>query len=342
MHTATINRAPSESTQGGSPGSTSFTLSKNGLDDIIGRSEIMQELYWKVELVAGNDIAVLLTGESGTGKELVARSIHKHSSRSSGFFLPINMGALAKDLVSNELFGHEKGAFTSASHRQDGLFEKAQTGSLFLDEIATMDISTQAALLRILENREFRKVGGNRTIKSNARIIAATNSNLRHLVDQGSFRKDLYYRLEVFTIHLPPLRNRKEDIPLLADHFISLFNRELGRQVHSIAPDALTYMMQYRWPGNIRELKNVMQRAMLFSNDKVITAKNIAEEVTGHDKEMDKKHLPMGLTLREVEKRYIKKTLKWFQGNKVQTARALGISRRALYNKLAAENPTGK
>lgn len=305
---------------------------------IIGRSECMQDIYWKIELVAQNGVTVLITGESGTGKELVARAIHNLSNRSSGPFFAINLGALSNELVASELFGHERGAFTGATELSEGVFESAEGGTLFLDEVSSLDTKSQVSLLRVLENREYRRVGGKRMLKTDARIIAATNKNLLNVVKKGSFRKDLYYRLEVFTLNMPPLRERWEDIPLLVTHFISQFNKELGKGVRGISKEALEYLLQYKWPGNVRELKNSIKRAMILSNGDVITPEDLHERILMN--EVKEKHdaWEIGLPLREVEKRYIEQTLRWSQGNKMKTARMLRISRRALYNKIEAYN----
>ena len=305
---------------------------------IIGESQCMKDIYWKINLIAQNDVTVLLTGESGTGKELVARAIHELSNRSSDPFFALNLGALAEELVTNELFGHEKGAFTGAVERNDGVFETARDGTLFLDEISTLDGKSQVSLLRVLENQEYRRVGGKNPIKTNVRIIAAANQNLLNMVKKGAFRKDLYYRLEVFTINLPPLRKRKEDIPLLIDHFITLFNKELEKAIHGIGQDALEYCMNYKWPGNVRELKNTIQRAMILSKKSVITAESLPEHVLINETQEVCDALEVGLPLKELEKKYIKRTLQYTCGNKVQAASMLAISRRALYNKIKAYN----
>jgi DNA-binding NtrC family response regulator len=305
---------------------------------IVGKSKCMQDIYWKINLIAQNDVTVLLTGESGTGKELVARAIHNFSNRSSGPFFALNLGALSKDLIANELFGHEKGAFTGAVERSDGVFGTARDGTLFLDEISTLDCKSQVSLLRVLENQEYRSVGGKKPIKTNVRIITAANQNLFNMVKKGTFRKDLYYRLEVFTIKLPPLRKRKEDIPLLVNHFITLFNTELETLIRGIGHDALECCMNYKWPGNVRELKNTIQRAMILSKKSVITTEHLPEHVLINETPEVYDAWEMGLSLKELEKKYIERTLQYTCGNKVQAANMLAISRRALYNKIKAYN----
>lgn len=306
---------------------------------IIGRSECMQDIYWKIELVAQNGVTVLINGESGTGKELVARAIHNLSSRSSGPFFALNLGAFSKELVASELFGHEKGAFTGAVERKEGVFESARGGTLFLDEVSTLDRKSQVSFLRVLENREYRRVGGKRTLKTDARIVAATNRNLLNMVNKGTFRKDLYYRLEVFTINLPPLRKRREDIPILTSHFITMFNKELGTDLRGVSQEALAYLLAYDWPGNVRELKNNIKKAMILSDQHVITPEDLPKHILINETEQEEHEAwEIGLPLKEIEKRYIEQTLSWSRGNKMKAARMLGISRRALYNKIEAYN----
>lgn len=305
-------------------------------DNLIGQSDCMKEIYRKITIASENDITVLITGESGTGKELVARSIHKRSNRAKAPFIPVNMGVLSKELAPSELFGHEKGAFTGATEPQDGLFEIASGGTLLLDEVESLDHKTQSILLRILENREYRKVGGKKTIRTNARIIASSNKNLRDDVEAGSFRRDLYFRLEVFTINLPPLKNRCDDIPFLLKHFTTLFNKEMGKTINKISQEALDRLMRYEWPGNVRELKNIIQRAMLLSKKNIITSDDLPERLQAKPLQKQTLNLEAGLPLKEVEKRYIENTLRWSQGNKLKAAKVLGISRRALYNKIEA------
>jgi transcriptional regulator with PAS, ATPase and Fis domain len=307
-------------------------------DGLLGQSRYMKDVYWKINLAAENDITVLITGESGTGKELVARSIHNRGKRSSDPFVAINMGALSKELAPSELFGHEKGAFTGATESRNGIFESASKGTLFLDEVSSLDHKTQTSLLRILENREFLRVGGRKTIRTDARIIAATNRNLREAVESGTFRRDLYFRLEVFTINLPPLRERWDDIMILVKGFIEMFNREMGRSVNKVPQDVLDYLIKYEWPGNVRELKNVIQRAMLLSKKNIITSEYLPDRILARNPQKKSLNLEIGMPLKEVEKRYIERTLWWLRGNKLKAAKLLGISRRALYNKIEEHN----
>ncbi|MBN1861237.1 MAG: sigma-54-dependent Fis family transcriptional regulator [Candidatus Thermoplasmatota archaeon] len=311
---------------------------QKSFDGLVAQSKLMQDIFWKINLAAENDITVLISGESGTGKELVAKSIHHRSQRSGGPFIPINMGAVTRDLAPSELFGHVKGAFTGATELRDGLFENASGGTLFLDEVSTLDNKTQTSLLRILENREFRRVGGKKTIYTDARIIAATNKDLRKAVEEGTFRKDLYFRLEVFTITLPPLRERWIDIPLLIKEFIKRFNKDMGKHVKKVSKDAIDYLIKYEWPGNVRELKNVIQRAMLLSKKNIITAEFLPDRMITDHSQNKNLEIEIGLPLREVEKRYIERTLWWSRGNRVKAASMLGITRRTLYNKIDEYN----
>jgi len=248
-------------------------------DQLIGRGAAMQTICKEIGRVAGQDVNVLILGESGTGKELVARAIYHHSRRSLAPFLAINCAAIPESLLESELFGHEKGAFTGADQRRIGKFEQCHGGMLFLDEVGDMAANTQAKILRILEERNFERVGGSETISSNVRILAATNQNLETLIEQGRFRKDLYYRLRGVTIHLPPLRDRKEDIPQLSHHFLFRFNRELGTSIQSIAPEAMERLMQFHWPGNVRELQSVVRESLLRSSGSVLLSEFLPPEL---------------------------------------------------------------
>jgi nitrogen regulation protein NR(I) len=234
-------------------------------DVLVGRCPAMQEVYKAVGRVAGQDVTVLITGESGTGKELVARAVYQHSRRAAGPFLAINCAAIPETLLESELFGHEKGAFTGAERRRVGKFEQCSGGTLFLDEIGDMAPLTQAKILRVLQDQQFERVGGEQTIRTDVRLIAATNRELERLVGTGQFRSDLYFRLNVFTIRLPPLRDRGDDLPLLVDHFLRRFSRELGKDVRAASPDALRLLAQYHWPGNVRELQSVLKQALLHA-----------------------------------------------------------------------------
>jgi two-component system nitrogen regulation response regulator GlnG len=237
---------------------------------LVGRSPAMQEVYKAVGRVALKDITVLILGESGTGKELVARAIHHHSRRSTGPFLAMNCSAIPETLLESELFGHEKGAFTGADRRRIGKFEQCTGGTLFLDEIGDMAPLTQTKMLRLLQEQRFERVGGSETIQTNVRLIAATNCNLEQLVAKGAFRQDLYYRLSSFTISLPALRERTDDLPLLVDYFLRRYNLELGREIRQVAPEAMACLQRYTWPGNVRELQNILRQALLHAAGPVL------------------------------------------------------------------------
>ena len=303
-------------------------------DEIIGKGKNIKSVLKKIREIADIDVPVLVTGESGTGKELVARAIHQASKRSDKPFIAVNTGAIAKDLIISELFGHEKGSFTGAVDQKKGKFEEANGGTLFLDEISTMNESVQIALLRVLENHTIDRVGGKREIPVNVRIVAATNENLEDCIAEGTFREDLYYRLNVYLIELPPLRDRIEDIPLLAEHFIHNFNQEYNRNIKGVSSEAMTLLKNYGWRGNVRELRNVVLRAMISSKNEIkksdlpinaIKGNMPGEEIRFH----------AGTSLPEIEKESIIKTMKKVNGNKAKAAELLGISRRSLYNKIA-------
>ena len=321
--------------------------SRYGFTEIIGISSPMQEVFRLMGKVAGVDAAVLVTGESGTGKELVARAIHRRSKRSRGPFVAVNCSAIPHNLVEAEFFGHEKGAFTDAQGRRAGTFEQAHGGTLFLDEIGDLANDAQAALLRALQEKQITRVGSAhsaRPIDVDVRVIAATNKDLEKEVSQGNFREDLFWRLDVVHIQLPPLRRRRPDLPLLFDRFLQRINRELGLDVHSIAPEARQLLLDYEWPGNVRELENTLCRAMILCEDGVLTASDLAPRVRG-ERSGGESTMPAdlgGLTLadavREVterlEKRMIVSRLDEHNGNRTATAKNLGISRKTLFNKM--------
>ncbi len=241
-----------------------------GLDNIVGKSQPMQQVYDLIRLAAPSKSNILILGESGTGKELVAKAIHHHSRRAQGPFVTVNSGSMPPDLLESTLFGHVKGAFTGAIATKKGLFEVANNGSIFFDEIGNIPADTQAKLLRVIQEKEFMRLGGVDVIKVDVRIVAATNAELESLVQQGAFREDLYYRLNVITLHLPPLRRRTEDIPLLARHFLQLYAAENGKELREISPAAMQLLMDYRWPGNVRELENAIERAVVLSSGEVL------------------------------------------------------------------------
>lgn len=303
--------------------------------EIIGTTPEMVAIYKKVARVARIDSPALILGESGVGKELVARAIHRHGPRFAGAFAVINCGALPETLLESELFGHEKGAFTGAVASRRGLLESAVGGTVFLDEIAETSLQFQVKLLRVIQEREVRRLGTNETFRVNIRLLAATNRDLKEMVRSNQFREDLFHRLNVFTISVPPLRERRPDIPVLASHFLKEFCGQAGKTV-GLATDAVTALQAYHWPGNVRELRNVIERAVTFCDTNVIQASDLE---LGDEEEVDDDRLP-GLSapattgsLDEMEKEHILKVLGQTGGNKKRAAEILGIERRTLYNK---------
>jgi two-component system, NtrC family, response regulator HydG len=305
---------------------------------IIGRSQKMKEVLERVAQVAPSEATVLILGESGTGKELIANALHQGSARTDRRFIKVNCAALPETLLESELFGHEKGAFTGAIARRPGRFELADGGTIFLDEIGEMTLATQSKLLRVVQEREFEPVGSTKTVKVDIRIITATNRNLEEEVKAGRFREDLFYRLNVVPIPLPPLRERKEDIPLLVEHFLKVYNEKNGRNLQGFHPRALDALMRYAWPGNIRELENVVERSVILSRDDYVPFSELPlpiREATGDsDVKEIREGLRPGMTIREMEKELIVKTLEDNDGNRTRTARVLGITRRTLQHKL--------
>ena len=315
-----------------------------GFGSLVGKSPKMQEVYTQIEKIASARGTVLIQGESGTGKELVAKAIHFNGSRKSGPFVVINCGAIPETLQESELFGHEKGAFTGAVALKKGLFEEAHGGTLFLDEVAELAPGLQAKLLRALQDGEIRRVGGTKTLRVDARIIAATNRDLAAEVREGAFREDLFYRVNVIPIFLPPLRERGEDLPLLADHCLDRLTREGGGTRKRLSAEALRTMMAYPWPGNVRELEHALERATLLSEGEVITHHDLPPEILAPKDEVTV-ILPdsaatfketMARVIREVEVRLIRRALTQSGNNRIEAARILGISRRALFYRLKA------
>jgi len=322
----------------------------------IGESLSMQRIRTLVEKVAPTQSTVLITGESGTGKEVIAREIHRLSLRRNGPFVPVNLGGIPDTLVESELFGYERGAFTGADRRKEGMFEVASTGTLFLDEIGDMPIHLQVKLLRALQERKIQRLGGTSSIPIDVRIIAATNRNLESKVKEGTFREDLFYRLNVIRIHLPPLRERPEDIPLLAVHFLEKISRETGARVKQFSPEALEGLKNYPFPGNVRELENLVERACILSEGETIRLRDLgfpetrgpvfnqslAQSITpmnsdpsmppGESNSLDDTARPK--TLRDLEKEAIQEALRRNNGNRTRTALELGFTRRTLLNKI--------
>ena len=296
--------------------------------ELVGQSRAMQKVLESIRTVAPTDTTVLIRGESGTGKELVARAIHNLSSRRFMPLVTIHCGALTETLLESELFGHEKGAFTGAQYRKKGKFEIAEGGTVFLDEIADISLKTQTDLLRVLQEKEITRVGGNQIIKVDFRAVAATNRDLEALVKDGTFRPDLYYRLNVFGIELPPLRERKEDIPLLVDHFIRKFARAMGKRFTGVNRSGLEVLMNYDWPGNVRELENAIERAMVIGREPEIQAADFPLQLKAPVQP------ETGLALADVERGHILRVLEACEWNQTRAAKVLGIDRVTLYNKI--------
>lgn len=303
-----------------------------GFEAIVGESPEIKALIEQLRLVADTTATVLIEGESGTGKELVAHAIHKNSRRASKPFIPIHCGALCETLIESELFGHEKGAFTGALARKPGLIEVADGGTLFLDEIGEIPLSTQVKLLRFLETREFMRVGGVEPRKVDIRVIAATNRNLKEEVEEGRFREDLYYRLNVVKVTIPPLRSRQTDIPILVNHFLREFGERHGKPELSLTQEALQKLQAYHWPGNVRQLKNVVENLVIFAQSPVIGVENLPSEIAGQPAE--KIDYVPGMPLDELERQAILKTLEATGGNRSKAASMLGISRRTLIRRI--------
>ncbi|MFO7897512.1 MAG: sigma-54 dependent transcriptional regulator [Planctomycetota bacterium] len=307
-------------------------------DDIVGTSSAMQQVYELIQKVVETDVTVLICGESGTGKELIAQAIHDHSARKDDPFVKLNCVAIPEGLLESELFGHEKGSFTGAVQRKSGKFELANEGTIFLDEIGDMSLATQAKILRVLQEKEFELVGGTETIGIDVRVIAATNKDLARAVEEARFREDLYFRLNVFSIVVPPLRERKEDIPLLVDNFLYHANEEMGRAVDGVSSEVMDLLQMYHWPGNVRELENCVHRAVVMADEDIITPRclplhlqSIAEDpkYTLPDK-VDS----LDDTLDDVEKQIIVDTLHQTGGVQSKAARLLGVSERSLWHRV--------
>jgi len=315
-------------------------------DAIVGRCPAMREVYKAIGRVAEQNVTVLVTGESGTGKELVARAIYQHSKRASGPFLAINCAAIPEPLLESELFGHEKGAFTGADRKRIGKFEQCHGGTIFLDEVGDMPPSTQSKMLRVLQEQTFERVGGNETVRTDVRVIAATNRDLLALVGAGNFRADLYYRLGGFAVHLPPLRERGEDLPMLVRHYLRRFSREMGREVTEASPEALESLRAYPWPGNVRELQSVLRQALLGARGGVLVPAFLPESLRGPVPATDAngfdlegfvrdrlRHGSQAIypeTISAVEQVLLPMVLRHTGGNQVQAADLLGITRKTL------------
>ncbi|MGD0908711.1 MAG: sigma-54 dependent transcriptional regulator [Candidatus Acidiferrales bacterium] len=305
--------------------------------NIVAQSDKMQAVLGLVERVAPTNSTVLLGGESGVGKDLIARAIHEHSQRASGPFVKINSTAIPETLLESELFGYEKGAFSGAAISKPGKFEMADKGTMFLDEIGDVPAAIQVKLLRVLQDREFERLGGTKTHKVDIRLVAATNRDLRAALEEGTFREDLYYRLNVVAIDIPPLRDRKEDIPALADFFLERYAKESSKTVTSITPSAMKKLTDYHWPGNVRELQNIIERGVTLSTGTTLDAADIYldDPATSRPISSTPHVLPPGMTLEQWEDETIREALRRANGNKSQAARALGLSRNALRYRLS-------
>lgn len=311
--------------------------------NIVGRSRSMQDVFNLISQVAPTNSTVLIYGETGTGKELVARAIHYQSPRREETFVPVNCAAIPETLLESELFGHLKGAFTGAHANKIGRFEMAHRGTIFLDEVGDMLMALQAKILRVLQEKSFERVGGVETIKVDVRVIAATNTDLKAGMDKGSFREDLYYRLNVFTIYLPPLRERKEDIPLLAYYFLNRYNKAFGKDIKEISPEFTEFLLGYNWPGNVRELENIMERAIVLTKGSALTPDVLQFYVKGGGAQPGKweemnYHLAKGKILDNFEKDYLEHLLKISHGNISEASRIAQIERTTLYQKLKDHN----
>jgi DNA-binding NtrC family response regulator len=304
--------------------------------NIVARSDSMRQLFHMIKMVAPTDASVLIQGENGTGKELVATAIHEHSNRRQRPFIKINCAAIPSELIESELFGHKKGSFTGAVSDKVGLMEMADGGSLLLDEIAEMPAALQVKLLRVLQDREFRPVGGNRVIRPNFRLICSTNVNVEAAMSEGKLREDLYFRINTVTLAIPPLRDRPEDIPLLAEYFLQTFKTRHARSVEGIHPDAVRVLMRYRWPGNVRELEHVIERAVIVAEGPQVAVDDLSPVVKSSDRQPSSSTftIPPHHTLAEIEKLAILQTLERTSWNKRKAAHILGVYRPTLYSKL--------
>lgn len=309
---------------------------KYGMEKLIGNSAPMLKVFDLVQQVANSTATIMIEGESGTGKELVAQALHNLSSRKANPFVIVHCAALSPQLLESELFGHEKGAFTGANTRRIGRFEEANHGTIFLDEIGEIDAATQVKLLRVLGERTVQRVGSNQTLPVDVRVITATNKNLENLVKEGKFREDLFFRLNVVPIHLPPLRERTEDIPLLADSFIKEYSRQNHKKVVGLTADAQDALLRYGWPGNVRELRTAMEYGVTLARNERIGLKDLPERVLGSKSDLSPASLSsrLDLNLEKMEKLFIEQALKVCGGNRTEAAQKLGISRRTLHRKL--------
>ncbi len=302
------------------------------ISDLLGRSPAMRKILDLILDISSSESHVLIQGESGTGKEVIARVIHKESKRSKGPFVVVNCAAYAETLLQSELFGHEKGAFTGAIRRKPGRFEQAAGGTIFLDEIGEISLATQVVLLRVIQDRKFERVGGEETLSTDARIIAATNRNLLDAMAKGTFREDLYWRLNVIPIHVPPLRARKEDIPQLVSNFVERFSKEVGKDIQGFTKEAMDMLFSHDWPGNVRELENAVERAVVLAKGSLIKPEDLPELVRGNAVKNPESGPPA--SLHNIERNHVLAVLTKCNGNKFKAAKMMGISRSTLYSKI--------
>jgi two-component system response regulator AtoC len=310
-------------------------IEAQSFDGMHARSRQMLQVFEKIRVAAQSDTTVLVHGESGTGKELVARSIHQRSQFAEGPFIAVHTGAIPQELIASELFGHEKGAFTGAVDKKPGKFELAEGGTLFLDEISTMDERTQINLLRVLETHQYTRVGGKKERDAHVRVLAASNRDLESMVKAGQFREDLFYRLNIFSVKLPPLRERSEDIPVIAGEYVREFATKYGKAVASIPAETQRLLTNYNWPGNVRELRNVIEQAVLLARGADLEPQLLPQMLHRGPLREDIIKIPIGTAMDDIEREVILRTLAANAGNKTATAEVLGISRRSIYNKLA-------
>ena len=302
--------------------------------ELVGSTPQMKQIFHMIEDVAPSTASILILGETGTGKELVANAIHCQSDRACMPFVALHCAALSEGVLESELFGHEKGAFTGAVQSRKGRFELADGGTLFLDEAGEMSLKVQVKLLRVLEKGEFERVGGEKTLKVDVRLITATNRYLEKEVSEGRFREDLFYRLNVITIHLPPLRERREDIPILSNFFVIKYTKKYKKEIKGFTPEAMEALCAYHWPGNVRELENVIERAIVLCKKNTISADHLPRNVVPDKDDMSVIKIPVGISLKEAEKEIIQKTLQMTLGSKKEAARILGISHRKIEYKV--------
>ena len=311
--------------------------------NVIGKSPAMRQLLGMISAIAPSEATVLITGESGTGKEVAARLIHANSNRRKGPYVAVNCAALSETLLESELFGHEKGAFTGAEKRREGRFLAADKGTIFLDEVGEIPLAMQVKLLRVIQERELQRVGGDQTIKVDVRILAATNRDLRQEVEEGRFRQDLYYRLNVVSLQLPPLRDREEDIPLLAAHFLKMFAERNSKAVKGFTPAAMDRLLKYAWPGNVRELENAVERAVVLLLGEYVSERELPPSLTEEGDTGKRPKRDFGnMTLEEIERMAVLDTLEQVGGNKSEAARRLGINRKTLIAKLEGNSDRTK